>query len=449
MIRLLFLTIMILLLPEINLLSSEEIPREEEIVSITVERRETLNYGIETEVVDLLKKLSEEKDINLISEVGEVFNSTSNGKILQACLEYFLEIKIFRYTEKAIALAEDYDNLEKNLVSLSLKYISEARDTKGIPVIEEILDLEDPLLVQAAVTALGKLGSKDQALLLMEKLEDEFFPAQAKPEIIRTLGELKFKEALPQLISILNDTTEQPSWRWYACEALGKMGDPEGLEAIKNVYTSADPTLRSYIVSAMQFFKPKEVEDFLIEALRDSFWRVRVQAASSLGEIKSLKALDILKYKASKDPENNVRIASIKALGALESREGYDFLQTLLLDEKTPLASRQEVILVLIAKDLESSLSFLETIITKEWEKDKSRLLDTLGKGLSTVSNPSLAPIFEKMLSHKELTIKIYALRGIALNRITSLRGRVEELTEKGVVEVIRKNALSTLESLE
>ena len=442
---LLYLVLLILISPWT---AAEENTEAGRLLSITEERRDTLKYGIESEVLELLAKLKDEKDSSLLKDIEQLYNTTVNTKIQLSCLDLFLELKDFRLIKNTLPILEDYDIHNQALLISAMRYVSEGGAKEALPFLEELLNHRNTPVVQAALTALGKLGGTSQGKLLMEKLEDEDFPSQLKPDILRTLGEMNYKDAVPMLIGILEDENEPGSWRWNACEALGRIGDKKGLAAIQRAYNSSDATLRSYTVLSMRYFKKEEVEDFLIDALRDSFWRVRVQACTSLGEIESKKALSILQYKARRDPENNVRIAAIKALGKINHPDAFVFLRGLFMDENAPLASRQEAFITLAEKDLENTISSAEEIMVKEWDVDKSRLLDTICKGLSTAKSPKLEALFSRMLGHKELTIKIYALRGIGLNGFISLKERVEELTRPGTAEVIRRHALTTLDAL-
>jgi hypothetical protein len=51
------------------------------------------------------------------------------------------------------------------------------------------------------------------------------------------------------------------------------------------------------------------------------------------------------------------------------------------------------------------------------------------------------------MISQRELVL--YALRGIRINRFTSLKAKVQALSEEGSDSIIRRNALSTFEALQ
>ncbi len=427
----------------------EENGEQERIQSLLQERRDTLNYGIESEVLDLLAKLKEEGTSDLVQEVGELFRTTANPRIQKGCIELFAELKDYRFAKTAFDVLENFTDLDTELLRSVSSYLGDARFHDALPVFEEMLDNTNTTIALIAVSSIGKLGDPSYGKILLAKIEDDETPKEVKVEMIRAVGYLKSPAGIEPLMRILEDTDEQASWRWAACEALGRIGDRKALPALKKAYESQDSTLRSYVVAAMRNFSGKEIEEFLIDSLRDSFWRVRVSAAESLGMMKSEAGVPILIYKARRDPENPVRLASISAIGSIGSREGFAFLGELLSDEKTPASSRTEAGRILVEKDLQHSFTIIETVIAKEWDRSNSAILGALCKALSTAEWSGLDGIYDRMLGHKDLAIRIYGLRGIRLNKFVQLRERIVPLTEKGIPEIIRKNALDTLSALD
>ena len=68
----------------------EEEPEEESEVQ---KRKNTLEFGLESEITDLISTLLKEEDKSLNSEILEVFNSTKNVNIREKAIEYFTKIK--------------------------------------------------------------------------------------------------------------------------------------------------------------------------------------------------------------------------------------------------------------------------------------------------------------------------------------------------------------------
>ena len=420
----------------------------EEIISLNEERRETLRYGIDSELISLIAKLKEEKSVEFRLDIAEVYAETLNPEIMKSAVDYFISIDYEDAVPTAEKIIENWEDESYNTLSPALRYVSEFPGDDSEKYITKLLDHDNMSLASAALSAIGKCGTEASSDMLLDFLDDDEYPEELKPSVIKALGEIKSEAAVDTLIDILDDIDEEKSWRWTACEALGKIGDEEALPAIKNALVDKDTYLRSYAVKALSGFDSPEIEKTLIQALRDSFWRVRVAAAESLGEMKSSAAVDILIYKAGKDPEKNVKLAAVEALGEIGGGKSFDYLRELYSGTTTAQSVRTKAAEILIEKDLPATLDTIKTVLAEEWEKEISPVLSYTCKFLSMSKNGGLAGLFERMLNHDDVAIKIYGIRGAELNKTSELKKRIESLTEDGVNNAVRKAALSALEKL-
>jgi len=424
----------------------EKKEEKEEIVSLNEDRRAILKYGIDSELISLISKLKEEDNKELSSDVAEIYAETLNPDIMKSAVDYFISIDYPDAVPAAEAILSNWEDENFNTLSSALRYISEYPGENSEQLISHLIEHENNNLASAALAAIGKCGSELSSDLLLDFLDDDDYPDELKPSIIKALGEMKSENAVDTLIEILEDIDEEKSWRWTACEALGKIGHSDALPAITEALTDKDTYLRSYAIKALAGFDG--VEQTLIQALRDSFWRVRVAAAEALGERKTAEAVDILIYKAEKDPENNVKLAAITALGEISSREGLDFLRELYSKNTAAQSLRTKAAEIIIEKDLPASIDTIKSVLSEEWEKETSAVLSYTCKFLSKSENPDLKEVFARMMDHNDVAVKIYGIRGVQLNRITDYKERVESLTKEGVNNAVRKAALSALESL-
>ena len=421
---------------------------DDELKSLREERIEILKYGIDSEVTEVIMSLISEKDENFKEEVYQVFHDSISPALRKAAFNYFKEIKWDGAIEDAKEIIAYYDEEREEVVLLAISYLAEHGDDESIDLLLELIDFEEEVLSNAAINALGKTGNPQVAESFLEHLEDTRYPTTLKPALIRALGNLEYTGAVEALTDILLDDDEEKSWRWYACVALGNIGAPESLPALEQAFGDQDTILRSHAVSALKDFSGSRVDDLIIQSLRDSFWRVRVQAAGAIAERNLRSAVPNLIYKVSRDPDKPVRSASIEALGKLGGKESFDFLREFFKGERNPADLRLSSLKALVEHDLSASLEIIEVIIAEEWEKDRSLILDHTCAQLAGAENPRLEDLFAKFLDHKSVTIKIYGLRGIEKNNFRELRSRVEELTEEGIHRSVRKVALSVLESL-
>ena len=420
--------------------------QEEAIQSLREERKATLLYGINKEVVGVISNLIEEKNDSLADDVFEVFKESYDADVLKKSLEYFIEIDYGKAVEQAAGLLENHKNRNEDVIVQLITYLS--HNETGTELFEELTEHSSNEVARAAVKALGDSGTKDSAPFLIELLENDTYPASIKPNIILALGELEAESAVETLESIVADDTEDSIWRRYACDALGKIGAEESIDTLKDAASSDDPLLRSYAVYALSFFTSEEIEKFLIQSLKDSYWQVREKAAEGLGSMEAKSAVPILEYKAEHDPETKVRIAAINALSKIGGAKAVGVLKELYVSNQTSMVIRITALEALLENTPAAAVEAVKKILRDEWEKENSQLLGNTCKVLIRTQHPALQPVFARLLEHHSYIVRIYALRGIQYNNFTGLRESVEKMTGEQEAMRVRKTAQSVLEEL-
>ncbi len=424
---------------------------KEEIKSLYEERIDTINFGINTQVIDLIKELESEKNYDFNDDLLKLLYSSKNSKLDQSVIALFEKSEDDSAVDYIFTQLEEDFNLRDNNKVAYINYISKYQSIDISEYLLTLIDEESNALSIASIKALGLSELDNIKTVLIEYLEDSSFDTLRKPALIESLGKLKSIEALEILTDIATDVySDDKSLRWKSVVALGEIGSPDSLPVLKSLFSDEDPNLRNYTITALKYFKSDEVTDLLIQGLRDSFWKVRINAAESLGELKIKDAVPILIYKIEKDPDiRNVRSASLHALGEIGGNTAYDFIRELYINERTDTGLRSIAIGILAEKDLSKSLKIIKTLLEDEWDKDKPVMLDYTCKVLSTTKDSSLKEFYIKMLSYdKTLNLQIYALRGIKLNSISSLKSEVEGLTGEETPGAVRKLAMDVLKSI-
>lgn len=420
--------------------------------SINEIRKETLQFGIDSQVVSLLTTLTQEKDAALGSAVIQLLDQSLNTNVQQGALEYLTAVKNWNATSFAEKLLNDRvqqgENGEGTLIVTAIRYITGAKDANSLPILTKLMQDQNLSVAYEAVSSIGKLGGKTQAASLLADLKDPSFSTKLKPQVILSLGQLKSKEAVPELTKILQNQNSDATERRYACEALGKIGDPASLPVIEKALSSSDTYLRSYAISALANFPGSKVDGLITQGLKDSFWRVRVNAAQTLGKRKVAAAIPILEYKARYDPELVVQQAAVTALGEIDDPASIAFLQKVFSNKLINPALRTIAVDALVSHDLNGSLKEIEKYIQSEWDKPNDHLLDYVCNQLSKAKNPKLEPLFERFLGSTSLNIQIYGLRGIRNNDFKGLLDKVKKFDnskENQSVRAAAEAAISTL----
>jgi HEAT repeat protein len=424
--------------------------QDEQEQSLEEQRRLTIQFGIDSQLLELITQLKEEQNENYFGPLEELFTKTSNSDIQIAIADFFASQENDELVDEAFERLREYDNLDAKIVLQLIRYVDDYQNDAISQLFFEMI--EDPRVevASAAINAIGKSDKNHYAEQLLEMYNDREFRDELKPALISTLGELGDQAAFELLDKIVSDENESKSLRWRACQSLGKIGGEDAFESISALLNDDDPILRSYAVNSLGYLDQKGTVDILIDALRDSMWRVRVQAAEALGRKQAAEAFEILKFKAQYDPDTrNVRLAAVKAIGQLDTGKGYDFLREIYRDSSTPIGLRAKAIEILVEDSLSASLEVMNEVLDEEWQKDKSYILDYTCKMLSTRKSPHLVPLYERMLNHpSHINLLIYGLRGIRLNKIGSLRNEVEKLTSDEVSRGVRSLAKSVLGEL-
>jgi len=383
--------------------STAETPGNEEEKQPEVDRRkEILLYGIDNEVKTVLADLQREKlDVYnelLMSVIGE----TRNEDIIQSIYRLWDETS---YTEGLPLAREelqkviDDEDFNPATVQSAIAFIADQEDQDSLSLLYELSTTRDSRLAAAAIRAIGKIPDSDDkeqsegetaderkaALLERLRKEDPIAEDDLVAALIVTLGELHYEPAADELAGIVEDTGGSPGQRRLACISLGKIGRPEDFEIVERIYFEADDaTLRSYALAGLAEFPGQDTEDILIQALkRDSFWRIRVTAAEKLSGIKGESISELLQYKASNDPVTQVRIASLKTLGASDDKDNQEYLLEYFKNNRNGTDVRLAALSVLVENRIPGTDDAVNTVMDELWDKDEGRFLEFVCRDLS------------------------------------------------------------------
>jgi HEAT repeat protein len=137
---------------------------------------------------------------------------------------------------------------------------------------------------------------------------------------------------VPRLIARLEQVTK-PRWRRWIAHALGTLGDPRAIGALKAVLTDPHMTVRLHAMEALSCFPARRVERSLILLLRDPSGGVRVRAIGALIRVGTRRA-DRELLAATRDEKWYVRQEAARALGDLGTKQAGPRLKELLGDPR-------------------------------------------------------------------------------------------------------------------
>jgi HEAT repeat protein len=423
---------------------------EDKKQTLVEEWRDTIRYGIADQILETVAKIKEANETSLNDELATVLQKTINPDLRTAILNYFIDTGFKGAEGIAIERTSTYESEDKPFVILLIKYLASIGSSKTSETADRFLDNADDDLAIAAIQAIGKVKDVAKGDTLLKKLLDVDYPEKRKTQLILALGEMKYGESVQPLIDILSNKEEDKGLRMYACEALGKIGDKRAVDPLKKVFAENDALLKVYAAEALSAFDINEVIDLLIEGLKDSNWKVRVQSAKALAKPNANKAVDILMWKVSKDSVKDVKIASIRALGEIGSSECFNFLRSIAKSETEGISIREVALDVCVNKDFPRSFDTVTTIIKSEWDKpvNKQQFLEITAKYLAVVSSGMLVDVYSKFFDSKNMIVRVYGIRGSAMNGFSSLKKRITEISLHDPVEGVRREAERALGKL-
>lgn len=423
---------------------------EQEAPSLFEQWRETLLYGIDSEVESILPQMLQAGEDGLDEELVARFGATRSDDLRAAILDHFAERESPILGDAVRTLILTDETLDDDLLRGASSYLSRVVGDPSPELLERYAEIaEDANLLAASVAigAIGRNGSPEAVDLLLE-LYEQLRSSDLRAAIIRALGEAGDPAALELLTRIASDEFEESSLRQYAAESLGKIGEPESLALLTSLLGVDDSLLRAYATYALGFYDTDEAAALLEQALLDSFWRVRVAALEALGEQGRASALPAIAYKARRDPERPVREEAIKALGRIAVDEGREVLRELAMSERTGETERMLALEHLAASPDRDAIEVFDRVITDEWARDGSRLLDTIGRLISEEPSNAYAPLYDRLLEHPNFIIRIYAMRGVGG---AGIRTRVDELkrvARENPPGLLRRTALASLQKM-
>jgi HEAT repeat protein len=414
--------------------------------------RQTLLYGIDSQVLDAIKTLQTTKDFSYTRELSQILSDQRSTDVRRAVMDLFREQKLGDGEGAAKEILRSWEDTARDLVVAAIRYRAAISSVGLAADLAPLVDATDNAEALAAIQALGTNGDASSASLLVGKLKSADYPDARKNEVVLALGALKNAAAVDELLSIAGSGDQEKVRRLYAADSLGKIGDTRALPVLRAMLAEKDALVRLYAASALARFSLEEVFPSLLQGLRDENVKVREQSARALGRTLSAAqaeaAVPILSYKAELDPEALVRIASIQALGEIGGDAAIALLLKVFSGADHPVDSREAALAILAVKALPACVEAIRAVIKTEWTSFDTRMLESTARVLSTVTGTQVKEFLVLFLDSPDPVVRSYGIRGIALNRFTDLKSRVQKMADSDPNPGTRKEASTGLVKL-
>jgi HEAT repeat protein len=418
-----------------------------------VERvRQTLLYGIDSQVLEAVQRIASSRDGRFTKELAIVLSDTRSADLKKAILGVFDDQGLKEGEAVARQIVGDTEHPTGDLLVEAIHYLSVIKAAGLAPLLIPLIDSPDAAVASTAIRTCGTTGDAACAAALETKLRSQDFPDARRPDVILALGELKDQKAVDDLIAIAKNTDDDKIQRVYAADALGKIGDARAMPVLKAMFDEKDALVRAYAASALAHFSVTDVFPMLIQGLKDDDWKVREQCAKALmgtlspGEADT--ALPILEYKARYDPISQVRVAAIKAIGAMGGTRGDDTLAMLYQRAGIPPETRENALKTLATRSLSRAIDAAKAVLAAEGKGVDQRSIEATARVLSEVQGAGLKDIFTTMLSSADAVVRAYAVRGIGTNGFSDLKDRLKDMAQKDPSPLVQREAEKALAKL-
>lgn len=438
----------------ILLLNSEDKESEDEkLTSLKSDRRETLLYGIDSEVKELVAKLKKDKIEGFDKELKEILETTYDDTLKIDILDYFYTVESNSGVDEAIKIFDSIeyeDEYSLKYAQKAISYLSKLKSEEAISRSGDLLGNEKEEIRLSILKLIGENRVKSLEDRLIEILDSDETEDQVYLQTIKTLGQIKSTKSLDNLIEIADDSDEETTVRNAACFSIGEINDPKGIDVLKRCFgDNTNFLLRRSALEALGKFDLEEMDDILIEGLkRDPNWQIRYSAAKSLGERKSEGAIEVLYYKARKDPEAKIKKASIKALGEINSSRSRDLLKEIYLDKDSAESLKIASVEVLIEHNSDWIFPTIKEEYIKVIDEKRKPVMDNAIKFLSKQEFSEAPAFWTELLDSENYLYRIYAIEGIRKNSLSQYKDKLETISKEDKNKNVKKRALSALEEL-
>ena len=223
----------------------------------------------------------------------------------------------------AALLDEDWGIREEAAMALG-----HSRDPRAVrPLIGALRD-SDHAVRTAATAALEQIGEPAVVDLGTCLRDPELAVQEAAASVLATIGD---DRVLDPLISALLS----PDWvvRMHAVKAVNRLGDGKAASTLVLLLQDKVPAVRDEAVRALKNLAHASLSP-LVEALKNSDWRVRLRATEALGELGLPGAIPPLLQVLAHDPDTAIRQDAARALGKIADAEAVEALIRAAEDER-------------------------------------------------------------------------------------------------------------------
>lgn len=408
---------------------------------------ETLKYGIEKEILSLLKDLGKNPSQDFYTILIERYKDASISNTKIGLINYFADCENLPQEVVDMLYKDAKEDPTHNKVhSTLLNFLGKkGKYREGLLLIER-LDHYENIIKSSASDSLSGISDKELLQPLLDRLkeadedDDKYLSNDIKSRIILSFGEMQAVEAVPYLRDIIGDPANDKFMIMYGMHSIAKIGDLESIDIIAKNLENDEIKIQEYAGYALSLFKSDKVVPILEKMLRHNNEKVRLNACKGLVLNYSISSVNILEYKANKDPSSKVRNEAISSLLYL-GKAGTNVINRLLKKK-----SNYDSLLYILSDSTrknpdDSSVDFIMALYDSATDKQKEIIAKNIVRGTSN----KLDPMVLKLTKSNDHLIRFGALKAIYNIKDTTLIYKLKELSQNDPSPLVKKTALKYL----
>lgn len=426
---------------EIDIEKAKAAAEKDETSETESEFKNTIKYGLPSEINELLDDLLKNEDPRFTNEIYDLFQVSKNPQIKEKVLRYFTKLEDPCLEDYAVEILIDPYDTKNEIVKAVFQYVSKVKTVEAIEPVVELIKSENEDYFNDAISTIGEIGSEKEAVFLVEFLDRDDLSDAQRQTLMRTCGKMHAIETWDKIVEILENEDENTFVRSYAAEAIGLMKKEESVPILVEHFASTDPNLRQYVIKGLINFPDiVEAKATLLQGIRDEHWKVRQESIRAVKELKLQEAVPYLTYRVEKESEKVIQNESYSAIAALNSSEGNEFLINQITNKKVSDAKKQKVVEVLLKEGFAGEKEILE--LAKEVVEDDRRksLRYAIGKELAKNPKDSYQEICLMYLNSKDSTTQNLGLDMYKNKKFAAAEPKMQEIAKD-------KKANSTVKS--
>ncbi len=403
---------------------------------------ETLKYGLEGDIIELLEKLDTKDDVRFTDEIYDLFQDTSNITLKEKILGYFGKLEDPCLEDYAVTILNDPYDEKQSTVDACFSYIQKVKTKEAIPAVLNLLEGEDEKYFNGSLMTIGEIGGKEEAVYLADYLDREDLSLGQKQQLVKVLGKIKAVETYDKLKELAEDKDENSFIRMYSAEAIGSMEKEESVEVLIKLFEDSDPNFRTYVIKGLTYYKDdSRAQKIIIQGTRDAHYKVRLESIASCKKNEIKEAVPYLIYRAKNDPENSVKDAVIPVIAALNTKEGNEYLVKQITDKKVADNPKIKVAKALLKEGHAGTDEIIA--LARETLKDDRRkpLRYSLGKELAKYKNSDFTDICREYINSKDVATCGTGLDIYNKGKYSGAKADVDALAQKYDPYARSKNA--------